>query len=123
MPLATHPALRVFGLRSFSSMAMKRPLVAVIGTTGTGKSRVAIDIALACNGEIINADAMQVYRGLDVITNKVTEEEMKGIPHHLMGFKEPGEESFVTEWLTMALEAVSGLYDFSSAISIHTNLR
>lgn len=104
MPLATHPTLALF--RTFSSMATKRPLVAVIGTTGAGKSRVAIDIALACNGEVINADAMQVYRGLDIITNKVTEEEMQGIPHHLMGFKEPGEESFVAEWLSMAMETV-----------------
>lgn len=88
-------------------MAAKGPLVAVIGTTGAGKSRVAIDLALACNGEIINADAMQIYRGLDVITNKVTEEEMRGVKHHLMSFKEPGGESFVTEWLNMALETVS----------------
>lgn len=92
--------------RKLTSMATRGPLVAVIGTTGSGKSRVAIDIALACNGEIINADAMQVYRGLNVITNKVTEEEMRGVEHHLMGFKEPGEESFVTEWLNMALATV-----------------
>jgi tRNA dimethylallyltransferase len=119
MRLATHlpPAF----LRKFSSMATKGPLVAVIGTTGAGKSRVAIDIALACNGEIINADAMQIYRGLDVITNKVTEEEMRGVKHHLMGFKDPGEESFVTEWLNMAIKTVSHMAGQRPVHAVYSN--
>lgn len=87
-------------------MASKRPLVAVIGTTGAGKSRVGIDIALACNGEVVNADAMQVYEGLDIITNKVTQEEMRQVPHHLMGYKKPGEETYVAEWAKMASDSV-----------------
>ncbi|KAG8831228.1 hypothetical protein FRC20_008195, partial [Serendipita sp. 405] len=91
-------------------MASKRSIIAVIGTTGAGKSKLAVDIAKACNGEIINADAMQVYRGLDVITNKVTEEEMQGIPHHLMDYKEPGEETFVAEWVSMAIGTIDNIY-------------
>ncbi|KAK8151233.1 IPP transferase-domain-containing protein, partial [Phyllosticta citrichinensis] len=61
------------------------PLVAVIGATGTGKSQLAVELARRFNGEIINADAMQLYHGLPIITNKITQEEMKGIPHHLLG--------------------------------------
>ncbi|KAG8833771.1 hypothetical protein FRC17_010144 [Serendipita sp. 399] len=91
-------------------MASKRSIVAVIGTTGAGKSKLAVDIAKACDGEIINADAMQVYRGLDVITNKVTKEEMQGIPHHLMDYKEPGEETFVAEWVSMAIHTIDAIY-------------
>lgn len=49
--------------------------------------------------EVINADSMQVYRGLDVITNKVTVDEMRGVPHHLLGFKGIGEQYTVHEWI------------------------
>lgn len=96
----------------------KRDLVAVIGTTGVGKSQLAIDLALALptmrveglspptQGEIINSDSMQVYRGLDVITNKATKEEMKGVPHHLMGFLSPDEEYQVGDFQRDALAKV-----------------
>ncbi|KAF2475086.1 tRNA isopentenyltransferase [Lindgomyces ingoldianus] len=62
-----------------------RPLVAIIGATGTGKSDLAVDVARNFNGEIINGDAMQLYRGLPIITNKIPEDEKKGITHHLLG--------------------------------------
>ncbi|CUS09330.1 unnamed protein product [Tuber aestivum] len=62
------------------------PLISVIGATGTGKSQLAVDIALAFNGEIVNSDAMQMYAGLPIITNKPTVAEMRGIPHHLFSF-------------------------------------
>ncbi|KAI5368246.1 putative matrin/U1-C-like, C2H2-type zinc finger, Zinc finger C2H2 superfamily [Septoria linicola] len=61
------------------------PLIAVIGATGTGKSQLAVEIAKRYNGEIVNGDAMQLYEGLPVITNKITPEEQQGIPHHLLG--------------------------------------
>ncbi|KAF2014818.1 tRNA isopentenyltransferas-like protein [Aaosphaeria arxii CBS 175.79] len=62
-----------------------KPLVTVIGATGTGKSDLAVELARKFNGEIINGDAMQLYHGLPVITNKITQGERKGIPHHLLG--------------------------------------
>ncbi|KAI9352815.1 IPP transferase-domain-containing protein [Obelidium mucronatum] len=65
------------------------PVVAVLGTTGVGKSNLAIELALALNGEVINADSMQVYKGLDVITNKVTKEEQALVKHHLLDFVDP----------------------------------
>ncbi|KAI6366358.1 hypothetical protein MCOR25_005173 [Pyricularia grisea] len=61
------------------------PLVVVMGSTGTGKSDLAVEIARRFNGEIINADAMQMYEGLPIITNKITPEEQRGVPHHLLG--------------------------------------
>lgn len=105
MPLATLFLRQA--ARSSSIMNQKSPIIVVIGNTGAGKSRMAVDVALACNGEVINADAMQIYCGLDIITNKMTKEEMRNVKHHLMGFKEPGEESFVGEWVAKALESVS----------------
>lgn len=56
--------------------------VAVVGPTGTGKSALALDIAARLGGEIVNADAMQLYRGMDIGTAKLTVEERRGIPHH-----------------------------------------
>ncbi|PGH13183.1 tRNA dimethylallyltransferase [Polytolypa hystricis UAMH7299] len=68
------------------------PLIAVIGATGTGKSKLAVDLATRFNGEIINGDAMQMYRGLPIITNQIPINERNGIPHHLLscrGFDQP----------------------------------
>lgn len=96
-----------------------RPLIAVCGTTGVGKSKLAVELALALaqgsghathggyhGARIINADAMQVYAGIDIITNKVPLEEQAGIEHLLMGFKPPGEQYVVGQWVTDAIRAV-----------------
>ncbi|EPE05411.1 trna isopentenyltransferase [Ophiostoma piceae UAMH 11346] len=61
------------------------PLVVVLGSTGTGKSDLAVELARRFNGEIINADAMQMYHGLPVTTNKISVAEQRGVPHHLLG--------------------------------------
>ncbi|RDL35359.1 tRNA dimethylallyltransferase [Venustampulla echinocandica] len=63
----------------------KDPLIVVLGATGSGKSQLAVDLATRFNGEIINGDAMQMYDGLPIVTNKITVEEQKSIPHHLLG--------------------------------------
>ncbi|RCN51510.1 tRNA dimethylallyltransferase [Ancylostoma caninum] len=64
----------------------KDPIIFVIGCTGTGKSDLGVAIAKKYNGEVISADSMQIYEGLDIATNKITAEEAEGIPHHLMSF-------------------------------------
>lgn len=71
---------------------MRLPLIAIVGTTGVGKSNFSIELARAISGEIINGDSMQVYRGLDNITNKHPMEERKGVPHHLLGHVDWKEE-------------------------------
>ncbi|KAI3321702.1 tRNA isopentenyltransferase [Xylariaceae sp. AK1471] len=72
----------------------REPLVAIIGTTGTGKSDLAVDLAARFNGEVINADAMQMYSGLPVITNQISVEEQRGIPHHLLALIDPLEPTW-----------------------------
>ncbi|PWA92142.1 tRNA isopentenyltransferase [Artemisia annua] len=67
----------------------KKHVVFIMGATATGKSRLSVDIATKYSGEIINCDKMQVYKGLDIVTNKITESEMKGVPHHLLGEIQP----------------------------------
>ena len=73
-------------------------VVAIVGPTASGKTALSIKMAKAFNGEIINGDAMQVYKGLDIGTAKITEEEMEGVPHHLLSFKEPTESFSVADY-------------------------
>ncbi|KAI9718952.1 MAG: hypothetical protein M1812_003837 [Candelaria pacifica] len=68
-----------------ASDTTRKPLVAIVGATGTGKSELAVALAQRFNGEVVNGDAMQLYDGLPIITNKILFEERKGIPHHLLG--------------------------------------
>ncbi|KAK3584571.1 hypothetical protein CHS0354_024617 [Potamilus streckersoni] len=65
------------------------PVVVVLGCTGTGKSKLALELGRIFNGEIISADSMQIYKGLDIITNKVTMEERQICPHHLLDYLSP----------------------------------
>ena len=60
------------------------PVVAVVGPTATGKSDLAVELALRLDGEVVNADSMQLYRGMDVGTAKLTDAERRGVPHHLL---------------------------------------
>ncbi|RCI11760.1 hypothetical protein L249_7678 [Ophiocordyceps polyrhachis-furcata BCC 54312] len=66
-----------------------KPLLVVLGSTGTGKSDLAVDLASRFDGEIINADAMQLYKGLPILTNKMNPSARRGIPHHLLGHIPP----------------------------------
>ncbi|XWS69443.1 hypothetical protein CRYUN_Cryun04dG0179500 [Craigia yunnanensis] len=65
-----------------------------MGATSTGKSKLSIDLATRFNGEVNNSDKIQVYKGLDIITNKVTVEESRGVPHHLLGMVDDPEADF-----------------------------
>ncbi|KAJ3146706.1 hypothetical protein HK101_002294, partial [Irineochytrium annulatum] len=85
-------------------------VVVVVGTTGVGKSNLAIEIARSLNGEVINADSMQVYEGLDIVTNKVTDEERKGVVHHLLGFVDPAEEYSVGQFEKDALRTIADIH-------------
>lgn len=86
--------------------ASDAPLIAVVGATATGKSDLAISLAERLGGEIINADALQLYRGMDIGTAKVTEAERRGIPHHLLDVLEVVQEASVSAYQRAARSAI-----------------
>ena len=67
-------------------------ILVIGGPTGVGKTKLSVELAKIYNGEIINGDSTQVYKGMDIGTAKVTKEEKQGIPHHLFDIREPSEE-------------------------------
>lgn len=79
----------------------------VAGPTGVGKTEFSIKLAQTLDGEIINGDAYQIYRGLNIGTAKITEEEMQGIPHHLFDILEPTEEFSVADYQKIAREKIA----------------
>lgn len=81
-------------------------LLSVVGPTATGKSALAVDIALAFGGEIVSCDSMAVYRGLDIGTDKPTGKERRGVPHYLLDVADPGTFFSAGEFRRMALKAV-----------------
>jgi tRNA dimethylallyltransferase len=86
---------------------MKEKLVAIVGPTAVGKTKVSVELAKALGGEIINGDSMQVYKGMDIGTAKITEEEMEGVPHHLFDIKEPTEPYSAAEFQELARPLVT----------------
>lgn len=82
-------------------------VVAIVGPTASGKTALSIELAKQYNGEIINGDSMQVYKGLDIGTAKITEEEMEGIPHHLLSFLEPTDSFSVADYQKCVREKIS----------------
>ncbi|WFD34894.1 leukotriene-A4 hydrolase [Malassezia cuniculi] len=93
------------------AVPLKHMAVGVIGSTGTGKSQLAVelaefvrsrDIGGYSDAEVISADSMQTYEGLDVITNKADADEMHGVPHHLLSFLPPGDEYDITQFISDA---------------------
>jgi len=85
--------------------------VAVVGPTATGKTALAVDLALALGGEVVNADALQLYRGMDIGTAKATVEERRGVPHHLLDVLDVTETASVAAYQRDARERVEELLD------------
>jgi len=73
-------------------------IICIVGPTGIGKTKLSVELAKKLNGEIINADSTQVYKGMDIATAKVTEEEKENIPHHLFDIKEIFEDYTVYDY-------------------------
>ena len=89
-------------------------LVVIVGATGTGKSELSLAVAegLVSRGrraEIVNADAMQLYHGMDVGTAKLTVEQRRGIPHHMLDVLEPTDEASVADYQSDARTAIEGI--------------
>ncbi|RNI20324.1 tRNA (adenosine(37)-N6)-dimethylallyltransferase MiaA [Flexivirga caeni] len=88
-------------------MPSQLPIVAVVGATATGKSDLGIALALALGGEIVNADASQFYRGMDIGTAKLTVEERRGVPHHLLDVLDVRDEANVAAYQRDARETIA----------------
>jgi hypothetical protein len=108
------PSLYDMETKGYSPML---PLISICGTTGVGKSKLAVELALSIGragkhphswrgARIINADSMQVYAGMDIMTNKMPSRERQGVEHLLMDFKSPGQQYMVGEWVRDAIHAV-----------------
>ena len=77
-------------------------LICITGPTATGKTRLGVDLSLELEGEVISCDSMQVYRGMDIGTAKATEEEMRGVPHHMLDVVSPKESYSVGRYVQEA---------------------
>lgn len=84
-------------------------LIVIEGTNASGKSSLGVALAARFGGEIVSADSRQVYRRMDLGSGKITPEEMKGVPHHLLDVKEPGEFFSMAEFQRLAYEAIDGI--------------
>ncbi|TDC68131.1 tRNA (adenosine(37)-N6)-dimethylallyltransferase MiaA [Actinomadura sp. GC306] len=82
-------------------------MLAVVGATAAGKSDLAVELALRLDGEAVNADSMQLYRGMDVGTAKLTPAEMRGVPHHLLGIWDVTETASVAEYQRLSTAVVA----------------
>ena len=91
-------------------MEKKPPVIAVCGATASGKTALGVEIAQAYGGEVISADSMQIYEGLDIATAKPTADEMQGIPHHLISVLPPDEACSVAMYVEMARAKIAEIH-------------
>lgn len=90
---------------------MSQPLIIICGATASGKSALAINVALEIGGEIINADSMQLYKGMNIGTAKVTIDERLGVTHHLLDILEVSQAASVAAYQGLAREKIAEIWD------------
>ncbi|HXW87341.1 MAG TPA: tRNA (adenosine(37)-N6)-dimethylallyltransferase MiaA [Streptosporangiaceae bacterium] len=88
---------------------MLRPVVAVVGPTAAGKSELSLSLAQALDGEVVNADSMQLYRGMDIGTAKLSRAERAGVPHHLLDIWPVTQTASVSEYQALARQAIDDI--------------
>ena len=88
---------------------MAEPVIAVVGPTAAGKSELALRLALEIGGEIINADSMQLYAGMDIGTAKLPVAERRGVPHHLLDIWDVKQTASVAEYQRLARDAIADI--------------
>src|ERR1022692_3261582 len=89
---------------------MPEPLIAIVGPTAAGKSDLSLRLAAAIGGEVINADSMQLYRGMDIGTAKLTIAERGGVPHHLLDIWDVTQAASVSEYQRLARRAIAQIH-------------
>ena len=92
-----------------TSSERKPKLIVILGPTGSGKTKCAIELAKQFDGEVVSSDSRQVYRGLDIGTDKVTKEEMQGVPHHCLDIASPKRSFSAAQWKKHAEKAIKGI--------------
>lgn len=83
-----------------------KKIYVIVGTTASGKSNLALNIAKSIGGEVINADSIQVYKDIPLLTARPTDEEQQGIPHHLYGYLDEHATCSVSDWLEKAVQTL-----------------
>ena len=87
----------------------KEKIIVIAGPTASGKTAAAVELCKLIGGEVVSADSMQIYRGMDVLSAKPTVEEMDGVPHHMLGIADPKEKFSAAKYRDMAKEVISGI--------------
>lgn len=88
---------------------MPPKILVVCGPTASGKTKLAVELALRHGGEVVSADSMQIYRAMDIGTAKPTAEEMRGVPHHMLDVADPGEDYSVARYVAAAAACVDDI--------------
>ncbi len=89
---------------------MPRHVIAVVGPTAAGKSELSLQLAMALDGEVVNADSMQLYQGMDIGTAKLPVGERAGVPHHLLDIWPVSKAASVSEYQRLARQTVAGIH-------------
>jgi tRNA dimethylallyltransferase len=93
--------------RQLNHLTLKEKVVVLIGPTAVGKTNLSIELAKKFDGEIISGDSMQIYKGMDIATAKISKEEMQGVPHHLIDIVEPDESFSVAQFQELVRKKIT----------------
>lgn len=91
---------------SVDSSLVNKPIYAISGPTASGKTALSVELALHAGGEIVNFDSVQIYQGIEIATAKPTEQERRGVPHHLVDYVDPGINYTAADWARDAAEKI-----------------
>ncbi|MBI5754735.1 tRNA (adenosine(37)-N6)-dimethylallyltransferase MiaA [Candidatus Peregrinibacteria bacterium] len=97
-------------IENFLSTA-KKPLIVILGPTAAGKTALSIQLAKALNGEIVSADSRQIYRGMDIATDKIAQNAREGIPHHLIDIIDPDEPFTLSDYKKIAEKTIDEILE------------
>lgn len=101
-----------------SEVISKIPVISVVGPTASGKTAFSVALAKRIGAEIVSADSMQIYKGMDIASAKPTREEMQGVEHHLIDFLEPSEAYSVARYIKDATEAIKDIHSRGKKVII-----
>ena len=93
-------------------------IIAVLGPTASGKTALSIELAMRLGGEVVSCDSMQIYKGMDIGTAKPTDEEKRGIPHHMIDVAEPTDDFSCADYAAMAKPIIDGISARGKAVIV-----